>query len=282
MALSKIILSGDFNPASDPMSAENTIILIALDSTLDIEDLKEASSDLRDGLDKLDLQELELSHTGNYLVTSDIDRIGNENVIILGIAIVILVTLVLAFTFRRVSYVLLPLTTLAIAIVWTLATMTILGLDFTLIDIGGQDTKVVKIVQGRMVDFQTNDKCAASSGRYLENMAAVLDISLDEMGQHYKDPVTLSSTCAVFGESEVIGCLAEGKPIEAICAGVNYSVVRRVMPDVRRMPSGHYVLSGGVGRNNAVRHLLEQELRTKLIVPENHFFLGAIGCCNAQ
>ncbi len=153
--------------------------------------------------------------------------------------------------------------------------------DFTLIDIGGQDTKVVKVVQGKMVDFQTNDKCAASSGRYLENMASALDISLDEMGKHYKDPITLSSTCAVFGESEVIGCLAEGKPIEAICAGVNYSVVRRVMPDVRRMQSSHYILSGGVGRNNAVGRLLEQELRAKLLVPQNHFFLGAIGCCNA-
>lgn len=165
----------------------------------------------------------------------------------------------------------------------TLGAMAETGLrDFTLIDIGGQDTKVVKVLQGKMVDFQTNDKCAASSGRYLENMATALDVSLDEMGRHYKDPITLSSTCAVFGESEVIGCLAEGKPIEAICAGVNYSVVRRVMPDVRRMPSGNYVLSGGVGRNNAVRHLLEQELRTKLIVPKNHFFLGAIGCCNAE
>ena len=164
----------------------------------------------------------------------------------------------------------------------TLGAITETGLrDFTLIDIGGQDTKVVKVVQGKMVDFQTNDKCAASSGRYLENMAAALDISLDEMGQHYKDPITLSSTCAVFGESEVIGCLAEGKPIEAICAGVNYSVVRRVMPDVRRMQSAHYILSGGVGRNNAVRRLLEQELQAKLLVPQNHFFLGAIGCCNA-
>ncbi len=154
--------------------------------------------------------------------------------------------------------------------------------DFTLIDIGGQDTKVVKVVQGRMVDFQTNDKCAASSGRYLENMAAALDISLDEMGQHSKDPAILSSTCAVFGESEVIGCLAEGKPIERICAGVNYSVVRRVMPDVRRMQSAHYILSGGVGRNNAVQRLLEQELQAKVIVPQNHLFLGAIGCCNAD
>jgi predicted CoA-substrate-specific enzyme activase len=132
-----------------------------------------------------------------------------------------------------------------------------------------------------MVDFQASNKCAASSGRYLENMAAALGISLDELAQHYENPVTLSSTCAIFGESEVIGCLAEGKPIETICAGVNYSVVRRVMPDVRRMQSPHYILSGGVASNAAVRRLLEQELQSQVIVPQHHFFLGAIGCCTA-
>ncbi|HBQ26094.1 MAG TPA: 2-hydroxyglutaryl-CoA dehydratase, partial [Syntrophomonas sp.] len=68
--------------------------------------------------------------------------------------------------------------------------------DFTLLDIGGQDTKVIKIRKSRPVDFMTNDRCAASSGRYMENMAAVLGISLQELASYSQDPVELSSTCA--------------------------------------------------------------------------------------
>ena len=75
--------------------------------------------------------------------------------------------------------------------------------SFTLLDLGGQDSKVALVREGRIVDFLTNDKCAASTGRYLENMAAALNISLEELGRHHSNPVELISTCAVFGESEL-------------------------------------------------------------------------------
>ncbi|MFC1552845.1 BadF/BadG/BcrA/BcrD ATPase family protein, partial [Candidatus Latescibacterota bacterium] len=74
---------------------------------------------------------------------------------------------------------------------------------FTLLDMGGQDYKVIRVVNGKMADMATNDKCAASTGRYLENMASVLGISIDEIGEYHEDPVKLSNTCAIFGESEL-------------------------------------------------------------------------------
>ncbi|MEK7872116.1 MAG: acyl-CoA dehydratase activase, partial [Nitrospirota bacterium] len=77
--------------------------------------------------------------------------------------------------------------------------------DFTLLDIGGQDVKVMLVKDGRIEDFTMNDKCAASCGRYLENMATVLGVDIEELGRHHADPVDLDSTCAVFGESELIG-----------------------------------------------------------------------------
>jgi predicted CoA-substrate-specific enzyme activase len=93
--------------------------------------------------------------------------------------------------------------------------------DFILLDIGGQDTKVIKVTDGMIEDFAMNDKCAASSGRYIENMAAILNMSLDEISRHYENPVKLSATCAIFGESEIIQKIAEGVPPEALAAGVN-------------------------------------------------------------
>ncbi len=123
---------------------------------------------------------------------------------------------------------------------------------FVLLDIGGQDTKVVKVSGGRMEDFTMNDKCAASSGRYIENMANVLDMSLDEISNHYAHPVHLSATCAIFGESEIIQKMTEGKPPEHIAAGINLTVVKRVLPMLARFPDGPVVFAGGVARNAAV------------------------------
>ncbi|MDD3927930.1 MAG: BadF/BadG/BcrA/BcrD ATPase family protein, partial [bacterium] len=77
--------------------------------------------------------------------------------------------------------------------------------DFTCLDLGGQDSKIIRVEGGRVTDFQTNDKCAAGSGRYLESMAAILGVDLSELGKYWENPVRLSSTCAIFGESEMIG-----------------------------------------------------------------------------
>ncbi len=150
--------------------------------------------------------------------------------------------------------------------------------DFTLVDLGGQDTKVA-YVEGRKVrDFLMNDKCAAGSGRYLENMARVLAVSLRDLGDQYSDPIELDATCAIFGESEMIGKITEGIPIPRICAGVNLSVVRRVLPLINRFPRQNIVVSGGVAKNTAIMKLLEHSVQVPVIVPRRPAFNGAIGC----
>ena len=149
---------------------------------------------------------------------------------------------------------------------------------FTLLDLGGQDSKVARVEEGILVDFLMNDKCAASSGRYLENMAKVLDISLEELACHYTDPVSLDATCGIFGESELIGKIIEGHSLASLCAGVNQTLIKRVMPMLRRFPQDRIVLTGGVAKNYAFRTLLEQASAAELVLPEHPQHNGAIGC----
>lgn len=154
------------------------------------------------------------------------------------------------------------------------------GLDtFTLLDMGGQDYKVVRATDGAMADFATNDKCAASTGRYLENMARVLGITLDELGCHSDDPVPLSDTCAIFGESELIGHIVRGVPVPQLAAGVNRTVVRRVLPLLDRMGNGVIVMSGGVALNPAVVAILRETTGREVRVVPDPLHNGAIGCC---
>ena len=150
--------------------------------------------------------------------------------------------------------------------------------DFTLLDLGGQDSKVIRVRGGRMDDFQLNDKCAASTGRYLENMATVLGISLDEMSQHYLNPIELSATCAIFGESELIGRIVEGVPVAELAAGVNYSIFRRIKPMLLALASKTVVFTGGVAMGPAVAHWVREETGSEVVVPPQPQINGAIGC----
>jgi len=149
--------------------------------------------------------------------------------------------------------------------------------DFTLLDIGGQDTKVVRVKEGEVDDFVMNDRCAAGSGRYLENIARTLGITTEEIARHCEDPAKLSVTCAIFGESEVIGHVAEGTPIENICAGANNSVAQRLLSLARRYASPSYVITGGVAKNEAVVRMIGERCGGELVVPEKPIFNGAIG-----
>lgn len=151
--------------------------------------------------------------------------------------------------------------------------------DFTLLDLGGQDSKVALVRDGKMVDFMTNDKCAASTGRYLENMAAVLGIEMNELSRHHENPVDLTSTCAIFGETELIGKVVEGHSIPTLAAGVNYTIFKRIKPMLVRLISRRLVFTGGVAKNQAVCRILERELKVPVIVPDNPDFAGALGCC---
>ena len=154
------------------------------------------------------------------------------------------------------------------------------GFDsFTLLDMGGQDYKVIHIEDGRMVDMATNDKCAASTGRYLENMAHVLDIPFEEIGQYYENPVKLSSTCAIFGESELIGLIVKGEPVHRLAAGVNRTVVERVIPLLERMGEDIIVMSGGVALNRAVVKNIAEMTGRDVCVVKDPLYNGALGCC---
>jgi len=151
--------------------------------------------------------------------------------------------------------------------------------DFTLIDMGGQDYKVMRIENGSMTDMATNDKCAASTGRYIENMARVLGLTLDEMGAYHENPVPLSSTCAIFGESEVIGLVVRGEPVHRLAAGVNRAVVERVLPLIERMGGETIVMSGGVALNRAVVRIMGDLTGRRVVVVRDPLYNGAMGCC---
>lgn len=151
--------------------------------------------------------------------------------------------------------------------------------SFILLDVGGQDIKAVKVEKGIVTDLELNEKCAASCGRYLENMAQVLEIPIEEMFKHYENPVELNSTCAVFSESELIGKIAEGIDIHSLCAGVNYSLYKRLRPLLSGFKGRKLVLSGGVAYDTALVEYLKRDYDEVILLPDPQFN-GAIGCCH--
>ncbi len=151
--------------------------------------------------------------------------------------------------------------------------------DFTLLDIGGQDSKVIRVEKGIIIDLELNDKCAASSGRFIENMARVLEVELTWLTQQFKNPVSLNATCAIFGESELIGKIAEGVNLDELAAGVNYSLFKRIEPILKKFPRDVLIFTGGVAKNQAVRVFLDGLEYQNIIIPEYYQLNGAIGCC---
>lgn len=152
----------------------------------------------------------------------------------------------------------------------------------TVIDIGGQDSKVVAVgPAGKPLDFAMNDKCAAGTGRFLEVTARALQLDLSELGAcalRARRAATISSTCTVFAESEVISLVAEGVEREEIVAGLCRSIARRVGSMARRVGVDPEVaFAGGVARNVGVVRALEEVLGERLIVPEEPQIVGALG-----
>jgi predicted CoA-substrate-specific enzyme activase len=157
-----------------------------------------------------------------------------------------------------------------------------LGLGGTLVDIGGQDSKVIRISQeGKVVDFAMNDKCAAGTGRFLENTARRLKVSIDNIGEEVlsvSEEVTISSTCTVFAESEVISLIARGVPVAPILRGLHRSMLQRIVAmilTVGLVPP--LMLSGGVVQNPVVCWMLEDETGVKPILPCHPQLTGAYG-----
>jgi len=151
--------------------------------------------------------------------------------------------------------------------------------NFCLLDIGGQDTKVLLVKKGKLIDFRTNDKCAASSGRFLENMARILDIDITEIMESFEEPIEISSTCAIFSESEIIAAITNGVPIKRIAAGINYALFLRIKPWLKELKEKNIVLSGGIAKSPALMYFIKKEFKdTTIIVPEEPIYTGALGC----
>lgn len=152
----------------------------------------------------------------------------------------------------------------------------------TVIDIGGQDSKVISVSpKGKPTDFQMNDKCAAGTGRFLEVMARALQLELTELGAisaRANKQVLVSSMCTVFAESEVITLVAEGAAREDIVAGLHRAIAKRVGAMVKRVGIVPPIaFAGGVAKNAGVRRALEQELGETLIIPDEPQIIGALG-----
>ncbi len=152
----------------------------------------------------------------------------------------------------------------------------------TVIDIGGQDSKISRIDSyGRVLDFAMNDRCAAGTGRFIENTARALEISLEEFSLKAlasKSPANINSMCTVFAESEVISQIAQGASIEDVSAGVYASVVRRIKVMVERVGiEDQVVFTGGTARSIAMKNALEDALKIKLAVPDEPQMVGALG-----
>jgi len=152
----------------------------------------------------------------------------------------------------------------------------------TVIDIGGQDSKVIQVdSRGRMLDFTMNDKCAAGTGRFLEVMADRLELGLNELSDPLHiagESVPISSTCTVFAESEVISLMAKHTPREQIVNGLQRSIVNRIWSMVASIGiQGEVTLTGGVANNRGLVMILEEKLGQKLNVPKKPQTVGALG-----
>jgi len=151
-----------------------------------------------------------------------------------------------------------------------------------IIDIGGQDSKVIRLNNdGAVIDFAMNDKCAAGTGRFLELIASTLNISLEQMsgyGLRWHEEITISNMCAVFAESEVISLIAQNKETCDIVHGINLSIAGRIAGLAARIhAAGPFVMTGGVAMNHGVRLALEEKLGEPILVAELPQICGALG-----
>lgn len=151
----------------------------------------------------------------------------------------------------------------------------------TILDIGGQDSKAISLSSdGSVSEFIMNDKCAAGTGRFLEVIMRILHkdmLDLDALAQNH-NPVKISSMCAVFAESEVIGLLASGFNSGDVALGVIESICERSINFVKRLHnSGPLLLTGGLGQSEIIRSTLEKHLNDKVIAHSHSQIAGALG-----
>ena len=150
------------------------------------------------------------------------------------------------------------------------------------IDIEGQTTQVIRLGKnGQIANFVTSEKCASGSGRFLEIISNVLQIPMDDIGTlslQSKNPVTFTTACAVFGESEAVSRVAEGVPAEDILAGVHRAMADKIYTMIERVGiEDHCAVCGGGGLNIGLIKMLEEVLKLKLMVPAQPHMVTALG-----
>jgi predicted CoA-substrate-specific enzyme activase len=152
----------------------------------------------------------------------------------------------------------------------------------TILDLGGQDSKAIKIDDnGAVIDFVMNDKCAAGTGRFLELVSRWLQVDLSELGELSRKTdktVTISSMCSVFAETEVVSLITKRTPIPEIIRGLHSSIAERSINLLKRVNIKEDVaMSGGVAKNIGVVDMLENKLGLKIMVAEDPQIIGALG-----
>ena len=152
----------------------------------------------------------------------------------------------------------------------------------TIIDIGGQDIKAIKIdAAGKTTDFVMNDKCAAGSGRFIEVIADTLGVPLDKVGDlslQSKNPAKISNICTIWAQQEVAASLAQGLPISDLLAGVHHSLADRICRMVNRLiVEEEVIVTGGGAKNKGLLKALSEQLGHEILVPEEPLITGALG-----
>jgi len=151
----------------------------------------------------------------------------------------------------------------------------------TALDIGGQDAKGLKLKDGKLIDFVMNDKCAAGTGRFLEVIAGTLGLKLEDLGSislKSRNKVSISNTCTIFAQQEVISRISEGVPLEDIVAGLHEAIASRAVGMLKRLKiEPDVVLTGGVAKNIGVVKAVRENLGGEVFVPEDPLISGAIG-----
>lgn len=150
------------------------------------------------------------------------------------------------------------------------------------IDIGGQDSKVIRTeTNGEVKDFIMNDKCAAGTGRFLEAISRVLEVEVEQLGElslKAKRTLKISSMCTVFAESEVISLIAEGYHPEEIASGIHDAIIERILSSAYKLGIVDSVtVTGGVANNKGILHTLQNKLGLSINIPSQPQISGAFG-----